>query len=82
MCVRFRFLHFRGATIKSTVEMTETGATANTNKAQLEFKGGTLGKGLCGETVKWNAKYSLRWTLLPGLQEDTVFPTLLGVEEA
>jgi len=73
---------FGAAEVKASVEMAETGATVNTNKAPLEFKGGTLGKGFCGEIGKWNAKYALRWTLLPSLQEDTVFPTLLGVEEA
>jgi hypothetical protein len=72
---------FGAATVKATVEMAETGATVNTNKAPLEFMGGTLGEGFCGKIGKWNAKYALIWTDLPGLQELTVFPTLLGIEE-
>jgi hypothetical protein len=72
---------FGAATVKAAVEMAETGATVNTNKAPLEFKGGTLGEGFCGKIGKWNAKYAIKWLLLPGGEEDLVFPTLLGEEE-
>jgi len=59
----------------SLIEMAETGAVLNTNKAELGFQGGS--EFFCGKLIKWNAKYALTWTLTAG-GEDLVFPTLLG----
>jgi hypothetical protein len=64
--------------VKTTVEMAETGATVNANKAPFEFKGGSLGEGFCGKLAIWNAKFALKWTLTAEGKEDLVFPTLLG----
>jgi hypothetical protein len=69
---------FGAAEVKSTIEMTEAGATANTNKAPIEFKGGSLGEGFCGKIANWDAKFALKWTLQPSGTQDFVFPTLLG----
>lgn len=67
---------FGSEKVTSLVEMTETGAVLNTNKAELQFEGGS--EFFCGKTGKWNAKYALTWTLNVGGKEDLVFPTLLG----
>lgn len=69
---------FGAAEVISIIEMAETGATANTNKAPLEFKGGSLGEGFCGKIGNWNAKYALSWALTGVEKPDLAFPTLLG----
>lgn len=67
---------FGAEKIVSSIEMTETKAIANTNKAELKREEGSA---FCGSTGKWNAKYELEWKLLPsGTIDPTVFPTLLG----
>jgi hypothetical protein len=68
---------FGSESVTSLVEMAEGGESVlNTNKAVLNFEGGS--EFFCGKTGKWNAKYGLKWELLPSGELDPVTFTLLG----
>jgi hypothetical protein len=61
------------------IEMTETEAIVNTDKAELKIEKGN--EFFCGKTGKWNAKYKLH-IILPGAEKklDTIWPTLCKKE--
>lgn len=65
-----------------TIEMTETEAILNTNKAKLNLEEGS--KLICGETGTWNSKYGLRWDLFKDkahkelIKADPIWPTLVN----
>jgi hypothetical protein len=69
---------FKANEIKSIVEMTAGVATVNTNNAPLEFAGGTLGEGFCGNVITFNAKYTLTFKLTADGVVHNAVPTLLG----
>lgn len=61
------------------IEHTATGAIVNTNKAVLNFEGGS--EFFCGKTGKWNAKYQLELELTAGgTVHKEIWPTLCKKE--
>jgi hypothetical protein len=69
---------FKANEINALVEMAAGVATVNTNKAPLEFAGGTLGEGFCGKVGAWEAKYALSFKLTADGVVHNAVPTLLG----